>query len=127
MAAIDTARLRGLLDEIDADAKAADTQGELDQVKAELAELRELIAKLPDEIQASLQAKVAAASDTVAEADADVDPAAVPAGDPPAPKARRTRPGRKRGQVYQDKPGEPGYVWDGDDEPDEVELEDDPE
>jgi hypothetical protein len=44
--------------------------------------------------------------------------------DAPVRKAR-TRPGRKRGQIYQDEPGGAGRIWDKDDEPDRVPIDDD--
>lgn len=61
---------------------------------------------------------------------ANGDPPGNPAGDPPPPASAETRPGRKRGNVYDwttDEDGNVqqlgiGRVYTGEDEPEEVEL-----
>lgn len=130
MAELTTERLRGLLDEIDQEAKDAESKSEVEQLRAELAEVREIAerSQLSDEDRAAL-ARIRERLDTADDRIDDAGNGGKPRGKkPPAAgddKSKRTRPGRKRGHVYQDGPGEPGYVYDGDDEPDEVELPDD--
>lgn len=122
MPAVTTEQMRKLLDEIEREAKEADGHAELEQVKSELAELKARIDGLPDEIRAQLAPKVEEATETVADNSSQVSGDSVEdePEEEPKPKMRR---GRKRGQVYQDAPGELAYVYDGEDEPDLVPVE----
>ena len=125
MANLTTDQLRALLDRVDEEAREAESANEVAELRAELAELRERLDSSDEQRRALEQTRehVADAGKRVnGEQKTKTKSSSSSSGET---KTKRTRPGRKRGQVYQDEPGGPGYVYDGDDEPDEVELVDD--
>ncbi len=118
MAGLSSAHLRELADRLDAD--EAEERRNLEQAETveERNAIRDRIAALEarnEELEKRLAG--AAAPDDEPEDEPDDEPEDEPED---KPKMRR---GRKRGQVYQDKPGEAGYVYQGDDEPDLVPVE----
>lgn len=126
MAGLDSARLRKLADELDEE--EADAKRELAdaETKEERDEIKERLAKLETE-NAELTQRLAGSSEPPPPAPSDTD---APTGDDDVEETTdkpRMRRGRKRGQIYQDKPGDPGVVWSGDDEPDLVPLENEDE
>lgn len=126
MAGLDSARLRKLADELDEEEAAAKRELADAETKEERDEIKERLAKLEDE-NAELTQRLAGGSEPPPPAPSDTD---TPPGDGDVEETTdrpRMRRGRKRGQIYQDKPGDPGVVWSGDDEPDLVPLEDEDE
>ena len=126
MAGLDAARLRALADELDAEEaearrelEQAETEQEREAARSELAELRAEIAALKEQLARRAEGPH---SETEAEADPE------PEGEPDeVTRRRRTRPGRKRGMVYLNDETGLGEVYGGEDEPDRVPLEDEPE
>lgn len=126
MAGLDSARLRKLADELDAEEAEqkreladAETKEERDEISARIEKLEALNAELTQ--------KLAGGSEPPPPAPSDTDK---PPGEDDVEETTdrpRMRRGRKRGQVYQEKPGEPGVVWSGEDEPDLVPLDDEDE
>lgn len=123
MAGLDSARLRKLADELDAEEAEqkreladAETKEERDAIGARIAKLEELNAELTQKLAGGSEPPPPAPNDSDGPpADGDVEETT------DRPRMRR---GRKHGQIYQDAPGEPGVVWSGDDEPDLVPLDD---
>jgi len=114
------AHLRKLADELEAEEQEAERKLRETEDEKEKRELRERLE--------ALEARERQVEEALKETEdqEEVEPQSLRVVDEPGKEPKKkTRPGRKRGQVYQDKPGEPGYVWDGDDEPDEVEIDDD--
>ena len=132
MAGLDSARLRKWADELDADERA-DRERAIEERIAELE--RERANGSSSSSSSDAQATIAELRQRLdaLEAADDRDPESSSSsssssssddgGAPPTPK---TRPGRKRGMVYAGADGM-GYVYDGDDEPDEVPLDGDDE
>jgi hypothetical protein len=123
MPGLDAARLRALADELDAEETAtrreledAETRSERERLQATIDELQAKQAKLEERLAARDEPPPPAPHD-----DDDDEVEETTAAKP------QTRKGRKRGQLYQDKPGEPGYVYQGEDEPDIVQLDTDDE
>lgn len=120
MAGLSAAHLRKLADELDAeeaDAKReladADSEAERQKLRDEIAELRQS--------QADLQARLDAAGSPPPPSPPEDDVDEVDDDDEGKPR-KHYRAGRKRGQVYQEEPNAPGVIWQGDDEPDRVEI-----
>lgn len=125
MPEITTERLRALLDEIDAETKDADSAAELETLKARLDKIE---AALPTLGLSKEQRQLL--DDALADAEREVDDAQEELeeeGGEQSERKPKMRRGRKRGMVYQDRPGEPGYVFQGDDEPDLVPVEEEQE
>lgn len=127
-----SAHLREMADRLDAEeAEAqreladAETAEERTAIRAEIDELKRRNAELEQRIAAGASSSNSSDADEGDEEEGDEEE-----GDDELDQARtrrRTRAGRKRGQVYQDSPGEPGYVYQGDDEPDRVPLDEEPD
>ena len=116
MPGLDAARLRALADELDAEEAAAQRELEDAESKTEREKLEATIAELQTK-QAELEERLKRG---------DPPPPAVGEEEEPEAETKpRTRKGRKNGQVYQDKPGESAYVYQGEDEPDIVVIEED--
>lgn len=125
MPGLDATRLRALADELEREEAEAKREAEDAETRAEREKAEKRVAELEAKI-ATLEQRLAGgdappAADPAAADDPDPDAADDP--DPePKPKMRK---GRKRGMTYQDAPGEPAYVWQQDDEPDLVPVDDD--
>jgi hypothetical protein len=118
MAGLDAARLRALADELDAEETAAKRELEDAESKTERERLEATIAELQAkqaELEQRLETNEPPAPPTPDPADEDVDDDEV--------VKPKTRKGRKNGQVYQDRPGESAYVYQGEDEDDIVVIE----
>lgn len=133
------ALLRRLLKEIDDD-KAESRLRELEtkgtvSVRSIIDALKEAPEEEREELSGILSEALgitdAAADAALGVTDPPDPPPTDPPTDPPADPAKRTRQGRKRDGVYDfDEKGEKTdhlYVYSGEDEPDEVELEDEEE
>lgn len=124
MMPLTAAHLRALADQLDqeeADAKAkleqAETAEEREAIRKEIADLRDELAKVKEE-----RAELDRVEDESAGEGNDSESDSGDSDEVGERRKRKTRPGRKRGQLYQDAPGEAGYIYDGEDEPDEVEI-----
>lgn len=119
MPGLDAARLRALADELDAEEAAAKRELEDAESRTEREKLEATIAEL--------QAKQTELEQRIADGDPPAPPTTVvdDTDDGVIPTTKKTRKGRKHGQIYQDSPGEPGYVYQGEDEPDIVVIEED--
>lgn len=122
MAGLDSARLRKLADELDAEEAAAkvelaqaETQEERDAIRAEIDELKAKNAELEQRLGHGEPPPPPAPHDTDDDEGEDDETETGP----------KMRKGRKHGQLYQERPGEPGYVYQGEDEPDLVPIEED--
>lgn len=89
------------------------------ETKTERQEIRERIEAL-EARNAELEVQLAAASKTAERPDVEDDSDDDGDSDSEAERKPRMRKGRKHGNVYQDTPGGVGYVYQGDDEPDLV-------
>lgn len=119
MAGLSAAHLRKLADELDAEEAAAKVELAQADSEAERQQLRDEIENLKQQ-HADLQAKLDAAGSPPPPPPPE-DDADEPDDDEGAPR-KHYRPGRKRGQVYQEEAGGAGVIWQGDDEPDRVEI-----
>ena len=126
MAGLDAARLRALADELDreeAEAKReleqADSQRERDELRRELDELKAKSARLEEQIR---RAAAAPTNDDDDSSDDDDDSSDDDDELENRRQRRRFREGRKRGAVYTNPETGMGEVWNGDDEPDRVEV-----
>jgi hypothetical protein len=111
---LDSARLRKLADELEAE----ELEAEREKRDAETTAEKE---KAEQRIEALEQQLAELKTQREAEPEPEPDDDETGTEDEARPKMRR---GRKRGQVYQDRKGEPGYVYQGEDEPDLVPVED---
>lgn len=117
---LSSAHLRRLADELDAEERAERQELAEAETAEERAEIRDRIAKLEarnEELERQLAGRETPEPAEPEEPEPDEDE------DEPEAAKPRMRRGRKRGQVYQDRKGEPGYVFQGDDEPDLVPVE----
>lgn len=112
--------LRDLADALDAE--ETETQAALDQAEAAKAS-EERIAQLEAKLEELAAKKEQVEDDAESLENAD-EPKAGPRAVPDAPK-KNTRPGRKRGEMYEDDETGDAYVWDQDDEADQVKIEED--
>lgn len=112
--------LRRLADEIDAEERTerqelaeAETAEERAEIRARLEQLEARNAELERQL---------AGREQEPEPEQDEDDGGEDDGEEEERKPKMRR-GRKHGQVYQDRKGEPGYVYHGEDEPDLVPVE----
>ena len=122
MPGLDATRLRALADELEREeaearreAEDAETRTAREQAEARVAELEQKIAALEQKLADGPGTPPPPATTGTEEEEQEEE-----GEEEPKPKMRK---GRKRGQVYQNGPGEPGYVWQGEDEPDLVPVE----
>lgn len=115
---LSSAHLRRLADELDAEEKAEKQELAQAETAEERAEIRDRLEKL-EARNAELETQLADREAPEPEPDED-EPEP---DEDPAEKKPKMRRGRRRGQLYQDRPGEAGYVYQGEDEPDLVPVE----
>lgn len=118
---LDSAWFQARADELRAEEEAtqreiaqAETADEREKLRAELDELRTSHAEVMEELR---QLRGSGGPPPP-----PPDPSPNPEGDPDPDPAKLYRPGRKHGQLYQEEDGGPGVIWQGDDEPDRVEV-----